>query len=375
MRPEATLVLEDGTILQGEGFGASGEVIFELVFNTSLGGYEEILSDASYRGQAVVFTNPHIGNTGVNLEDMESDRVQAAAVVVRSLSPLVSNYRSQTTLAEWLNSYGVPGISGVDTRRLTRILRESGTMKAALATNGVSGEALLEKVRTWGGLDGQDKVREVSCPESYLWTPDEAQKRWVGVHPVRHRVAVVDYGIKRNILRMLSSCGAEVHVFPAWATAAEVLSCDPDGLFLSNGPGDPAGIPYAVETVKGLLASGLPLFGICLGHQLVGHAIGGRTGRLKFGHHGGNHPVQDCATKAVLITAHNHNFALDATSLDTEQVEITHLSLNDGTLEGMRLRGKPVFTVQFHPEAATGPHDAQDLFHVFFGMLAEKEAS
>ncbi len=369
VRGEATLVLEDGTVLHGEGFGAPRTEVFEMVFNTSLTGYEEILSDPSYRGQAVVFTNPHIGNTGITMMDMESRRVQASAVVVRSLSPVVSSWRAKMTLPVWLEQYGVPGISGVDTRRLTRLLRDRGTLKAALSTEGAKPADLLERAQAWSGLDGVDTVRMVSCGEPYDLWEEPSQAQWAGKFHADKRVAALDFGIKRSILRMLAVGGAAVRVFPAWAKAEEVLAFKPDGIFLSNGPGDPSALPYAAETVAAFLETGLPVFGICLGHQLIGRALGGETGRLKFGHHGSNHPVRECRTGRALITAQNHNFSLDAATLDPHEVEITHLSLNDGTLEGMRLRHKPVFSVQFHPEAVPGPHDAHGLFENFYEMM------
>ena len=373
MQPSAAvLVLEDGTILKGDALGSSADAVFEIVFNTSLTGYQEILSDPSYRGQGVVFTNPHIGNTGINPQDMESQRPQVSALVVRAASPVVSNWRASQPLGTWLEAHGVPGISGVDTRYLTRKLREGGTLKAAISTRGTPADDLVEMARAWPGLDGVDTVRAVTCPQPYTWQPDAAQQAWVGsdVPPTLH-VAALDYGIKHSILRHLSASGARVTVLPAWSTAAEVLALQPDGVLLSNGPGDPAGLPYAVETTRGLIESGLPVFGICLGHQLIGRALGGSTGRLKFGHHSGNHPVRDCSTGKVLITAQNHNYAVALDSLDTGRVEATHLSLNDGTLEGLHLKDRPVFSVQFHPEAAPGPHDAHGLFARFFDQMRE----
>jgi carbamoyl-phosphate synthase small subunit len=377
----ATLVLEDGTILQGEAFGATADAVFELVFNTSMTGYQEILTDPSYRGQAVLFTVSHIGNVGINTEDYESAIPQVSAAVVRSLSPVVSNWRSSTTLSDWLANHGVPGISGVDTRYLTRKLRDGGTQRAAISTNGTDPEVLLQRAREWSGLDGLDMVREVTCPEPYHWEGD-AGDRWVmqneeckkqnssfcTLHSTFHIVAY-DFGIKRNILRHLASYGARVTVVPADTSADEVLALNPDGIFLSNGPGDPEGLPYALEAVSNLIGSGVPIFGICLGHQLIGMAVGGIKERLKFGHHGGNHPVQHLASGEVLITAQNHNYYIETDSLDPTEVEITYLSLNDNSLEGMRLKNKPVLSVQFHPEAAPGPHDAHDIFGKFFQMM------
>jgi len=370
----ATLVLEDGTVIEGRAFGAETDAVFELVFNTSMTGYQEILTDPSYRGQGVLFTVSHIGNVGINLEDDESTKPQVAAAVIRSLSPQVSNWRSALSLSDWLMQNGVPGISGVDTRWLTRKLRDGGTQKAALSTKGTSTSELLKMVREWSGLDGRDMVKEVTCEETYHWVDDEG-KKWVEQKAVSSKqlsVVAYDFGIKENILRHLSSYGANVTVVPADATAEEVLALKPDGIFLSNGPGDPAGLPYAVEAVSGLIESGTPIFGICLGHQLIGRALGADTHKLKFGHHGGNHPVQYLPNGEVLITAQNHNYCVTEGDLNKDEVEITYKSLNDDSLEGLRMKNKPVFSVQFHPEAAPGPHDAHDIFGEFFKMIGNK---
>lgn len=375
----ATLVLEDGTVIEGQAFGAESDAVFELVFNTSMTGYQEILSDPSYRGQAVLFTVSHIGNVGINLEDDESVRPQVSAAVIRSLSPRVSNWRSALSLSDWLSQHGIPGISGVDTRWLTRKLRDGGTQKAALSTKGTCASELLERVREWHGLDGRDMVKEVTCEETYHWVND-AGSRWVEDQPLTvdagqssvyrpWSIVAYDFGIKENILRHLSSYGANVTVVPADTTAAEVLAINPDGVFLSNGPGDPAGLPYAVEAVSGLIESGVPIFGICLGHQLIGRALGADTRKLKFGHHGGNHPVQHLPTGEVLITAQNHNYHVTEADLNKDDVDVTYKSLNDGSVEGLRMKYKPVFSVQFHPEAAPGPHDAHDIFGEFFRMV------
>jgi carbamoyl-phosphate synthase small subunit len=371
----ATLVLEDGTVIEGRAFGADTDSIFELVFNTSMTGYQEILTDPSYRGQGVLFTVSHIGNVGINREDDESPQPQISAAVIRSLSPVVSNWRSALSLSDWLRQYGVPGISGVDTRWLTRKFRDGGTQKAALSTTGTSAAELLQIVREWPGLDGRDMVREVSCEESYYWADGEGSK-WVKlvnrVERKKWKVIAYDFGIKENILRHLSSYGADITVVPADTTVEEVLAMSPDGVFLSNGPGDPAGLPYAVEAVKGLIESDVPIFGICLGHQLIGRALGAETHKLKFGHHGGNHPVQHLPTGEVLITAQNHNYCVTVGDLDPGEVEVTYKSLNDDSLEGLRMRTRPVLSVQFHPEAAPGPHDAHDIFREFFNMMEEK---
>ena len=377
----ATLVLQDGTVIEGQAFGAETDAVFELVFNTSMTGYQEILTDPSYRGQGVLFTVSHIGNVGINLEDDESPKPQVSAAVIRSLSPVVSNWRSALSLSEWLAQHGVPGISGVDTRWLTRKLRDGGTQKAALSTKGTSAETLLKMAREWSGLDGRDMVKEVTCEETYHWTDDSGSK-WVerkdnSVLDTRrsnneYRIVAYDFGIKENILRHLSSFGANVTVVPADTPAEDVLAMKPNGVFLSNGPGDPAGLPYAVEAVSGLIESGVPMFGICLGHQLIGRALGADTHRLKFGHHGGNHPVQHLPSGEVLITAQNHNYCVTAGDLNQDEVEITYKSLNDDSLEGLKMKNKPVFSVQFHPESAPGPHDAHDIFSDFFKMIGGK---
>jgi carbamoyl-phosphate synthase small subunit len=410
----AILVLEDGSVFTGTAFGAKTEAVFELVFNTSMTGYQEIITDPSYRGQAVLFTVSHIGNVGINLEDDESLKPQVSGIVVRSLSPVVSNWRAQTDLSSWLARHGVPGISGIDTRAITRKLREKGTMRATLKTDlstdsvaesrtetdsiadsriGADAKAEVERLlriaREWPGLDGRDMVMEVTCDEAYHWVDDDGAK-WVkkidnsifntrysdnrGTN-IEYRVIAYDFGIKENILRHLSALGASVTVVPANTTAEEVLALKPDGVFLSNGPGDPAGLPYASEAVRKLIESETPVFGICLGHQLIGRALGGETARLKFGHHGGNHPVQDLRSKQVYVTAQNHNYTVVPESLDPDEVEVTHLSLNDGSLEGVRLKNKPVYSVQFHPEAAPGPHDAHEIFAPFFSAMRERAKS
>lgn len=380
----ATLVLENGMIYHGQPFGGRADVVFELVFNTSMTGYQEIISDPSYRGQGVLFTVSHIGNVGINLEDNEAGVPQVGAVLIRSLSPVVSNWRASMDLSAWLEEYAVPGIAGIDTRAITRKLRDIGTMKAALSTTGTSAEKLLEMARAWPGLDGRDMVKEVTCNALYDWQGDAGDK-WVrqnlaeqsasvlaGASGFAPKVVLMDFGAKRNILRHLAALGAEVTVVPADTPAGKILGMRPDGVMLSNGPGDPAGLPYAIETVKTLIEADLPVFGICLGHQLIGLALGGATSRLKFGHHGGNHPVQDLRTRKVYITAQNHNYMVLPQSLSSEDVEVTHISLNDGSLEGLRMKNKPVYCVQFHPEAAPGPHDAHEIFHPFFSMMQEK---
>lgn len=371
----ATLVLENGSVFQGEAFGARTDRVFELVFNTSMTGYQEICTDPSYRGQGVLFTVPHIGNVGVNLEDIEARVPQLEAVVVRSISHRYSNWRADDELQTWLEKHGVPGISGVDTRAITRVLRSVGTLKAALSTQGTSPEKLLQMAKDWPGLDGRDMVAEVTCPEPFVWSGDQAD-HWVKQNKGGRQCHVVlyDFGAKRNILRHLTARGAQVTVVPAGTTAEQVFALNPDGVMLSNGPGDPAGLPYAAQAIREIIAHDIPVFGICLGHQLIGLALGVQTKRLKFGHHSGNHPVQDVRSQKVYVTSQNHNYIVAPETLPPVgselEAEITHVSLNDGSLEGLRLLRKPVYCVQFHPEASPGPHDAHELFAPFFEMIS-----
>jgi carbamoyl-phosphate synthase small subunit len=381
----ALLVLADGTVFEGVAFGAATTVVGEVVFNTSLTGYQEVITDPSYRGQMVCMTVAHVGNTGINAEDVESDQPQITALVVREVSPMVSNWRANETLPDWLARHGIPGIAEVDTRALTRRLRDHGVVHAALCTDGTHGvDDLLALARGWEGLDGRDLVREVTCHEPYNWV-DGTRVEWTPVpsgrwappeqdaaagSPEAPLIVAYDFGIKHNILRRLTSHGMRVTVVPAQTPAADVLALQPDGIFLSNGPGDPAGVPYAAQAVQELLQAGLPTFGICLGHQIIGLALGARTYKLKFGHHGGNQPVSDVDSTNVQITAQNHNYAVDDATLPPD-VEITHRNLNDGTVEGMRLRKHPVFCVQYHPEASPGPHDADLLFARFAAMVKE----
>jgi carbamoyl-phosphate synthase small subunit len=373
----ATLALEDGTILEGEAFGASTDTVFELVFNTSMTGYQEILTDPSYRGQGVLFTVSHIGNVGINLEDYESNVPQASAALVREISPMVSNWRATTSLHEWFAQYGVPGISGIDTRFLTRKLRDQGTMKAALSTCGTGGEALVEMAKAWPGLEGRDMVGEISIKAPTQWLGD-AGDHWLAPQKTDANtslhVVLFDYGAKRNILRSIASYGMQVTVVPAYTSCAEVMEMHPDGILLSNGPGDPAGLPQIVNVARELIHQDVPIFGICLGHQIIGRAIGGETKKLKFGHHSGNHPVKDLRTGKIQVTSQNHNYAVDLSPVNPDEVEVTHISLNDHTLEGMRLKRHPVFSVQYHPEASPGPHDAQGLFTDFYQLMLRQQA-
>ncbi|HUF56352.1 MAG TPA: glutamine-hydrolyzing carbamoyl-phosphate synthase small subunit [Thermohalobaculum sp.] len=369
-RPTALLALADGTLFRGHGFGAEGTVAGELCFNTAMTGYQEIMTDPSYAGQIVTFTFPHIGNVGTNAEDDESGGEAAAGMVVRWPVSAPSNWRETAGLSEWLAARGRIGIAGVDTRRLTRAIREQGMPHAALvhaAAGRIDADAAVAAARAFPSLEGTDLARGVTCAQTYRW--DEGRWDWPGGHAQatapRHKVVAVDYGAKRNILRSLASAGCEVIVLPASATAEDVLAHSPDGVFLTNGPGDPAATgAYAVPMIQGVLAAEKPLFGICLGHQMLALALGARTAKMKHGHHGANHPVQDVETGRVTITSMNHGFAVDRDSLPAGVVE-THVSLFDGSNCGLRVEGRPVFSVQYHPEASPGPQDSLELFDRF----------
>ena len=368
----AILVLADGTVFRGVAIGASGSSVGEVVFNTSMTGYQEILTDPSYCKQIVTLTYPHIGNVGCNPEDVESSQVFASGLIIRDLSQTVSNFRATQSLPEYLKANNVVAIAGIDTRKLTRILREKGAQNGCIAT-GDDVEAALAAARSAPSMAGLDLAQVVTCDQPYDWT----QKEWkLGegyseiVDPKFHVVAY-DFGVKRNILRMLAERGCRITVVPAKTSAADVLAMNPDGVFLSNGPGDPEPCDYAIEATKQFIDTGIPLYGICLGHQIMGLAVGAKTVKMKFGHRGANHPVQDMQSKRVMITSQNHGFAVDAATLPAN-ARVTHVSLFDGTLQGFELTDKPAFCFQGHPEASPGPHDVDVLFDKFIDLMGKQ---
>jgi carbamoyl-phosphate synthase small subunit len=360
----AVLALEDGLIFEGRSFGREGETTGEVVFNTALCGYQEVLTDPSYAGQIVTMTYPHIGNYGVNRDDIESARPQVAGFVVREVSTLASSWRASGELHRYLDEAGIVGISEIDTRALTRHLRTQGAKRGVVSTEERSPEDLVGRARASRSMIGLDLAREVTCPERYE-LPSE--------RPSPFRVVAYDFGMKRNILRMLGAAGCEVIVVPATTSAAETLSLHPEGVFLSNGPGDPEPCVYAVEASKGLMEK-VPIFGICLGHQILGLACGGRTFKLKFGHRGANHPVKNLETGKVEVTSQNHGFSLEPGLFERPEFILTHRNLNDGTVEGFRHRELPLLSVQYHPEASPGPHDSHYLFADFIRLMEEKRA-
>lgn len=369
---KAKLVLENGTVFTGESFGATGETTGEVVFNTSMTGYQEIITDPSYAGQIVTMTYPLIGNYGVNAEDVESVKPQVAGFVVKEYCDTPSNFRSKQSLGSWLEEHAIIGIEGIDTRMLTKMIRSVGAMRGIISTLDDDTDSLLGKVRASQQMVGWDLAKKVTTAEPYEWhavdTTPFALAPSVTTHSKRWKVAVYDYGVKYNILRRLASYGCELTVFPASYPAEELLAKNFDGVFLSNGPGDPAAVKYGIKNIRVLLGK-KPIFGICLGHQLLALALGGRTYKLKFGHRGANHPVKNLITNTIEITSQNHGFAVDPDSLDPSSVEITHLNLNDRTNEGLRHKTLPAFSVQYHPEASPGPHDSDYLFAEFIRLL------
>ena len=384
---KAILALEDGSVFHGLGFGARAASCGEVCFNTSMTGYQEILTDPSYKGQIVTMTYPLIGNYGVNAQDVESWKPHVSGFVIRELSPVVSNWRADWTLSEYLERAGIPGIQGIDTRSLTKKLRVRGALNGYISTEGISAEEAVAKAKGWPGLVGVDYVKEVTHKEAFAWDEKDEQsaefKLVSGLAKVDARsarnirtpmpaadvpIVAFDFGMKYNILRQLRQRGFKVQVLPATATAADALKHKPAGIFLSNGPGDPAALGYAVNTVRDLIQTGIPIFGICLGNQLLGQAFGGKTFKLKFGHRGGNQPVKDLESGKVEITSQNHGFAVDPKSLPSD-VSVNRINLNDQTVEGMRHRTKPIFCVQYHPEASPGPHDSSPLFDEFRALV------
>jgi len=384
---KAILALEDGSLFHGQGFGARSSACGEVCFNTSMTGYQEILTDPSYKGQIVTMTYPLIGNYGVNRQDVESWQPHVAGFVIRELSPVVSNWRADLSLGQYLEENGIPGIQGIDTRALTKKLRVRGSLNGFISTEDISDEEALRRAKAWPGIVGQDYVKEVTHSEAFWWDEQDQQSgsfRLVQGRPCAHPrderaplppadipIVAYDYGMKYNILRRLRQHGFKVRVLPATAPASEALKHQPAGIFLSNGPGDPSALGYAVQTVNELVKTGIPIFGICLGHQILGQALGGKTFKLKFGHRGGNQPVKDLESGKVEITSQNHGFAVDPDSLPGDVV-VDRINLNDRTVEGFRHRTKPLFCVQYHPEASPGPHDSTPLFQQFREMVERK---
>ncbi|MGX1995962.1 glutamine-hydrolyzing carbamoyl-phosphate synthase small subunit [Xanthomonas axonopodis pv. cassiae] len=375
MTQPAILVLEDGTVFEGESVGANGLSVGEVVFNTAMTGYQEVLTDPSYARQMVTLTYPHIGNTGFTDQDDEARKIWAAGLIVRDVPRRPSNWRSQVALPEWLQARGVVAISGIDTRKLTRLLRQKGAQNGALMAGEIDVEKALEAARKFPGLKGMDLAKVVSTEKTYLWTEGQLDldaNAFVSV-PAKYKVVAYDYGVKLNILRMLAERGCDVTVVPARTPVAEVLALQPDGVFLSNGPGDPEPCDYAIDAIKELIAQKVPTFGICLGHQLLALAAGAKTLKMTTGHHGANHPVQDLDGGRVMITSQNHGFAVDESTLPAN-VRVTHRSLFDGTNQGIALTDAPAFSFQGHPEASPGPRDVGPLFDRFVDLMAEARA-
>lgn len=366
---KAYLALEDGLVFEGEGFGAETEVFGEVVFNTSMSGYQEILTDPSYKGQIVTMTTAHVGNYGINSHDVESHRPWVEGFIVRELSPVVSNYRSEESLHDYLKRHNIPGIQGIDTRKLVKHLRTHGAKKGVISTRESDPKKLVQMAKDSPSIVGVDLVKQVSCDKPYEFTEEMIEEfAWGKKKDKKYTVVAVDSGIKRNILRLLKRHGFNVKVVPADTSAEDILKMNPDGIFLSNGPGDPSAVTYLIETVRKLIGK-KPIFGICLGHQMLGLAMGGTTSKLRFGHRGGNHPVMDLTTEKIEITSQNHGFVVDLDSLAKDEVEKTHLNLTDKTLSGLRHKKLPIFSVQYHPENSPGPHDSDYLFERFYDLV------
>ena len=378
---KAILALEDGSWFEGVSVGAKGDSGGEVVFNTSMTGYQEVLTDPSYAGQLVMMTCPEIGNYGVSEEDIESRGPQVAGFIVRQASSVASNWRASGTLSDYLSNHGIVAIADIDTRAVTRTLRSNGVMRGVISTGNVEPEEAIDRARRVLPMEGADLVTRVTCQAPFDWSPDSSGPgssfpEEFSLPPERRadrplRIAAYDFGMKWNILRRLGAYGCDIRVFPASSPASELLAIDPDGVFLSNGPGDPAPLDYAIKNVQALVAAEVPTFGICLGHQVLGLALGGKTYKLKFGHRGANHPVKHLATDKIEITSQNHGFAVDPDSLPSD-VMVTHLNLYDGTVEGLRHKSRPAFAVQYHPEASPGPHDADYLFGLFLDVIDER---
>ncbi|QJR79723.1 glutamine-hydrolyzing carbamoyl-phosphate synthase small subunit [Alteromonas pelagimontana] len=377
MANSALLVLEDGSVFKGTAIGAQGIAVGEVVFNTSMTGYQEILTDPSYAEQIITLTYPHIGNTGINVEDVEADTIWSKGLVIRELPLIASNFRQQQSLSDYLKAKGVVGIADIDTRRLTRILRDKGAQNGCIMCVDELDEALaLQKAKSFPGLKGMDLAKEVCTTEirewnGGVWKLGEGYQTTPDV-PAKYHVVAYDYGVKHNILRMLVARGCKITLVPAQTSAQDVMAMNPDGVFLSNGPGDPEPCTYAVDAIKTLVEANVPVFGICLGHQLLALASGAKTVKMKFGHHGGNHPVKDLKKNVVMITSQNHGFAVDETSLP-DNLEITHISLFDKSLQGIHRKDKPAFSFQGHPEASPGPHEAADLFDHFIELIDQSK--
>ncbi|MDQ6995769.1 MAG: glutamine-hydrolyzing carbamoyl-phosphate synthase small subunit [Mariprofundaceae bacterium] len=371
---QAILALADGRIFHGVALGKHGNTVGEVCFNTSLTGYQEILTDPSYTHQIMTFTYPHIGNVGINADDMESETIALRGLIVRAPARKTSNYRATDDLETWLENQGVVGISDIDTRALVRHLRDHGAQNGVIASDGMSESEAIAKAQAWSGLEGVDLVGQVSCNEIYTWKQgsyllDEAKHH----NPLLNKhIVALDFGCKRNIFRKLADRGLNVSVVPAQTSSQAILAMNPDGIFLSNGPGDPSAVAYAVDTIRELMDTDTPIFGICMGHQLLSQALGLKTFKLKFGHRGGNHPVKDETTGKIEITSQNHGYAV-ADDMIPDHIEITHRSLFDGTVEGLKVKNKAIFSVQYHPEASPGPHDADYLFDRFADLLATSE--